>query len=511
MSKPIKQKTLACLIFLFISLVALFLNHYPHYYALLKTPKNHFYSGQASWFDPWDINNYFATIRWAQEKGGLLLENFNTTEVQPKTLIYPLYTIAGNLFPNTSHFTLFYSLAVILGLLLCCTFFIFSYLLLEKPTYSLIALIITSLGGGLGWLFSSSGQSADINIPGVTFFSSFQKPHEALAAILYISSLILYFLSVKKQRPLLNLFSLILLLLLIPIYPYRLLSYFLICGLFAVIYSNKKTGNRALVNLGLNLLVSIPIGIVYILHFTSSGYSALTSYEPQPLSLLSLILGYGLLLPIFCYQLFHIKQKDMTRVFLNIWFLVSIALSLLPFGISRLYLGTLLFPLVLINLSSLKDMSKNFRPNPRLLTLILIIFTPLSLFFVFNKRIEEAHKTNVWFYLPQGIKDGFEFLEKRRGEGVLAVPLIESYVSVHTGKKVYLGHKDQTPNFKEKLTNTINFYSGEFPEKDAQEFLTENNIKFVIYSDEEKQVGQLKYQFLESVYKNNRIEIFENP
>lgn len=511
MNKAGAPKILIGLTLLLVNLVVLFLNYFPHYYGLLKTPENFFYSGQASWFDPWDINNYFAVIRWAQEKRGLLLENFNTTELHKKALIYPLYIIAGNLFPNINHFILFHALATIGGLLLCCSIFISSYLILKNVVHSLVALILISLGGGLGWLFSSSGQSADINIPGITFFSSFQKPHEAVVAILYIFSLVFYFLSVKQRSHILNLCSLVSLLLLIPFYPYRLLNYFLICGLFALVYSHKKRDYHALSSLGLNLFIALPVGFLYLLHFMSSGFSVLTLYKPQPLSFFSLILGYGLFLLIFIYQFFHINLKDEMKVFLNIWFLASIGLSLLPIGMSRLFLSTLLFPLVLINLLSLKDISKNFQLNSRLIILMLLILTPLSSFYIFNKRMKEGGRTNVWFYLPLEIKGGFEFLENRKETGVLALPLIESYVPAHTGKSVYCGHQDQTPGFQEKLINTINFYSGKFSAVEAERFLRENNINFVVYSDEEKQLGQLKYPFLKSVYKNDRIEIFEEP
>lgn len=41
----------------------IFINQFPDYYALTKTPKGFFYSGQASWFDPWDINVYTAAIK----------------------------------------------------------------------------------------------------------------------------------------------------------------------------------------------------------------------------------------------------------------------------------------------------------------------------------------------------------------------------------------------------------------------------------------------------------------
>ncbi len=176
MNKFLKQKLLIGLLFFLISLVILFLNYYPHYYGLRKTPSGSFYSGQASWFDPWDINNYFAIIRRAQEKRSLLLENFNTSQPTKPTLIYPFYTIAGNLFPNINYIILFHVLTIVCGFLLILAIFYSSFLLLKNTAYSLVSLLFISLGGGFGWLFSSSGQSADIYIPGLTFLFPSKNP-----------------------------------------------------------------------------------------------------------------------------------------------------------------------------------------------------------------------------------------------------------------------------------------------------------------------------------------------
>ncbi len=197
-------------------------------------------------------------------------------------------------------------------------------------------------------------------------------------------------------------------------------------------------------------------------------------------------------------------------VFLNIWFLASFLLSCFPIGFGRLFLNGLLFPLVLINLLSYKDVALKFQTSSWLIILILAIASPLSSIHIFTARINETKKQNPWYYLPLEIKAGFEFLEKEKNSnGVLALPLLSSYIPAWTGKNVYCGHKDQTPNFEEKLAKIINFYSGKFSLKEGERFLKDNKIDFVAYSQEEKQLGVLNYPFLKSSYKNEKIEILK--
>src|SRR3989339_1720370 len=114
------------LAFFIISAVILFLGFYPHYYAYQQTPAGYTFSGQASYFDPWDITNYFSAIRQAQLHKSFLLENWNTTENLPKTFIYPLYALTGILFSAVNPVFLYYAMAVIFSVLLCLVIFLVS-------------------------------------------------------------------------------------------------------------------------------------------------------------------------------------------------------------------------------------------------------------------------------------------------------------------------------------------------------------------------------------------------
>ncbi|MFH1840616.1 MAG: hypothetical protein ABH807_00435 [Candidatus Shapirobacteria bacterium] len=130
----------------------------------------------------------------------MFLENINTTQVVKPALVYPLYTLAGIVFPKTNPIILYHALTVAIGFGLTITLFVLARMLCQNSFSALYVLLLASLGGGLGFLFSSPERSADLSIPGVTFLSSFQKPHEALAAVLYLTSLVFFFLAIKNKK-----------------------------------------------------------------------------------------------------------------------------------------------------------------------------------------------------------------------------------------------------------------------------------------------------------------------
>ncbi|MFH1561541.1 MAG: hypothetical protein ABID04_03115, partial [Patescibacteria group bacterium] len=469
-----QKKILLGFLLILIVGATLFANYYPHYYALIKTPEEYSFSGQASWFDPWDINNYFATIRVSQKDKKMFLENLNTTEIIKPTFVYPLYTLAGIAFPKADPIFLYHSLAIIIGLGLMITMFLLAQMLLKNSFYSLYVLLLASLGGGFGFLFSSAGKSADLSIPGVTFLSTFQKPHEALAAILYLTSLVLFFLALKNKKISLLAISILSLSFLIPIYPYRLLSFALITGIYCF-----KTGKKyPFLYLGTLVVATAPIAFLYVFHFLSSGFSVLTSYQPSPISLISLLLGYGAFAILFVCQLFFPIKNRPLAVFLNIWIIVSLILSILPFGMGRLFLSGLLFPLAIVSALVAGNLANRFKV-PGLFLILLLGFLPSSLY-IFNKRINETANNNVWFYLPQTIKEGVEFLKEQKEDGVLALPPLTSYIPALAGKHVYFGLQDQTPDYPNRVNRASLFYQGKLSVEEAKLFLEQNQIHFVV-------------------------------
>ena len=137
----------------------------------------------------------------------------------------------------------------------------------------------------------------------------------------------------------------------------------------------------------------------------------------------------------------------------------------------------------------------------------LTILLPTSLY-IFGKRIFEVKNNSIWYYIPLSFKESFDFLESSKRDGVLALSPLSSYIPAQTGKHVYFGIKDQTPDYDNKVNNAMEFYSGMLQEFEARTFLKENDIHFIVVSSQKEHVGVASYKFLTTVYKNDDIEIF---
>jgi len=494
-------------LFLVEVIVILFINYFPHYFAWKQTPSNFFFSGQASWFDPWDINNYLATIKVAQQGSGFWLANINTTAVVKPALVYPVHVMAGKLLAKINPVIVYQVLALAAAVLLIKVIFILSYLIFRKWYYALLAVALISLGGGFGYLFAFTKVSVDLTVPGVTMLSNFQKPHEAIASIFYFISLFSYYAAIKREKIIFLCLSIITLILSIPIYPYRLLSFYLIVGSYSLyLYFIKENVRPIIYGLISAITVFFP-AVIYIYGFMTSGYSVLTSYSPTPISLPGLISGYGIFLLLFVYQLAFIRSNNPLKPFLGIWVIVTLILSVWPWGMGRLFLNSLIFPMAILLVLAIEDIAMKVRmPVWITATFILAFCLPTSVY-VFGKRIAEVNNKNIWYYLPIDYKESFEIIEKQKGNGVLAMPPVNSFVPAFTGKHVYFGLPDQTPDYQYRMGQAVMFYSGKLSVEDARAFLQENKVNTVILSKETKNLGILDYGFLSKVYESDNLVV----
>lgn len=500
----------------FIIVIALALYNFPNYYANLRKPDNSFYSGQASWFDPWDLNVYVSAVKWGQ-RGKILLENIYSTETSQRAILYyPTYTFLGFFFPRTSPFVLFHCAAFLLGGVLIIALFQMIKVFVRQKMTALLALFLIIFGGGLGWLFFPKTASADLFITGFTFVSSFQRPHVAIGIILYLYLLVSYFRDSEKKRKF-SILSLIACLFLVIYYPYYLLSYFFICGLYGLLLWLKKNKSSFLVYLLINALVCFPLAVFYYLHLRSNPtFSGVWQQKLSTPSPLMLALGYGILLILFIYQLFYpVRKKGV--LFLNLWVIGSFVLAYFPFGFARFYLRGLFFPLIILAIYSIGEISLKLKINRNYFYAFLIICLPISTFFITYRRIAETETGNRWFYLTAEEGKAFDFLKNnaKKDSGVLAGYTIGNYLPAHTDSRVYFGHNLQTPKADEKIQRLYYFFGNIFSESEAKEFIASNNIDYVWWGKEEKEITNkteekiLKYSFLKPFYENETVVIYQ--
>ncbi|MFH0936774.1 MAG: hypothetical protein V1808_00565 [Candidatus Daviesbacteria bacterium] len=511
----LKSKRNKLIIFTIFTLLVLFLNAFPNYYAYLKTPLGFSFSGQASWFDPWDLNLYVSAISWGQTQG-ILLSNIYTTIPNNPILFYPIYTISGNIFPNVDPFLFFHFLAATFGLCLLVALWQTIKIFLTSINDQFVALILISLGGGVGWLFFPDFSSSDLFMTGFTFTSHFQRAHEALGITFYLLSLCLFYLASIKGKNIFALGSSIFLILLIFLYPFYLLSYFLICGAFAllkILQNNKKS----FVWLLGQFIVTLPILFLYNLHLGSNHFfGGVLSQKLDNQSLWQIILGFGILSPLIILQLKNPKNNAQFY-FLNFWFFISFFLSFFPFGFARFYLRILFFPAILLVILNLDLLSKYIKLSKKVILILLLLTVPISSFYIFAQRIKEAGSSNRWFYITADEKKAIDFIKIQEKDGILAAYTLGNYIPAIISKKVYFGHLLQTPNSDQKINQLVNFYSNKFSESEAKNFLEENKINYIIWGPDEQKItsstlkdNKLKYSFLKTVFLEDDTFIYSN-
>lgn len=118
-------------------------------------------------------------------------------------------------------------------------------------------------------------------------------------------------------------------------------------------------------------------------------------------------------------------------------------------------------------------------------------------------------------YPLKDFMDGINFIRLNTSikDVVLAYEAAGNYIPAYAGNFVYLGHAN-TPDEDEKLKIAARFFKGEMSEKEAKEFLTRENIKYIYFGPQERELGNINnllslYSFLTSVYTNNSVTIYK--
>ena len=177
------------------------LNRGPDLIKSLTKPANKWYTGQASWFDPWDHNVYFSAIGWGK-RGGLTFPNLYDTQSKKPMLVYTAYVLIGRLtgFLNLSNSLSFHLAAVFFSFILGIIIWWFLGVFIREKKEKTIIFILLIFGGGLGWLFFPQLVLPDLGQPGFTLESAFRRPHEAISLSLFLLAVGLFWQGIKIKK-----------------------------------------------------------------------------------------------------------------------------------------------------------------------------------------------------------------------------------------------------------------------------------------------------------------------
>ncbi len=493
------KQTKILILFLVVSII-LFSRFYPVYHAYKNTPQGYVYSGQTSMYDSDDINVYVAAIRYGQH-GNITLKNQYTTLEANEALIYPFYTVIGNLFKEIDPYILYHSATALLIILISICLYFLSLKILHNFFLSILSLFLVMRGGGFGWLcvkiFGDSIPAADIFYSNITFTSALAKAHDGLGTLFLILSLTSFYFFLLEKRRKFALLSGISLNVLMVFYPYYILSYVGVIGVYSAYYVLKHKTYWFLPMLISIILTSGFVLILLFVNIQQSGFSMVIGEQITKLSLPSFLFGYGvfilLLATLFMIEPSEFKKENLS--FFICWIIVSIVLSYTPIGYSRFFLRGLYFPFVILSLMMIRTIKSEILK--KILLLCFIILMPLTSLLIFSIRIRMANEKDPWQYISSETNEVFTYLKNAPEGGVLASYRLSNFVPAKTNQSVYLGHSFQTPNSYVKTNEVIDFYSGKMTNDAAKNFLSTNNITYVIYGREERSLGGHLYPFLQ--------------
>lgn len=118
-------------------------------------------------------------------------------------------------------------------------------------------------------------------------------------------------------------------------------------------------------------------------------------------------------------------------------------------------------------------------------------------------------------YVIYPVKDWMEAIwwlrdNTENSEIVLAEDTAGNFIPAHAGNAVYIGHGGQTVKYREKRPLAQKFFSGQMSVSEARRFLESENISYVFWGVEERELGDFvtRLPFLTSVFEGLNVTLF---
>lgn len=206
-------------------------------------------------------------------------------------------------------------------------------------------------------------------------------------------------------------------------------------------------------------------------------------------------------------------------VIFPVWFVTALVLSLTNLITSKLqWLFFASIPVAYLTLRFLDYLDDYFQFKIRVgkrsfISWVLIIFLVIPSFNVWMllnlqgiKMVLEKENYPDTF-VSKGDRAAYRWLEGhgKREDIVLANQRLGNMIPYFNKGLVYLGHHHETLHYSKKLVFVKDFFAGRYTEGEAENFLREKGIKYVVVSWEDK----VSYSFLTEAARGDRISIYE--
>ncbi len=499
------------LIVLLIAVGAVSFSLLPTIYAWLSTPEGYWFTGVSSYFDPWDINAYFATMRRGVNGSWLYRDPYtpDDTRLLPTHLVYLSLGHLARIFNLPIPFV-YHLASFVLGIIFLLVVYLFIRFFLRDRFWSLFCLFLISFGGGFGFVGIFEGKLLpDAAWPDATVFPTLHLPHFILDQLLFLAVLFFSYQALTKRSWRCGFLTAALGLGLSFIHPYSLFVAAVVAVvIFVGLWLRDRNWRRAKFLFPL-LFAGVVLGGYFFQIFYLDNSQADSFFVSQPEyqtpSILVLTLGYGLVAVLAAVGVYRLgKEKSPAAFFLLPWFLGQLLVLYLPVTWQRIMIKSFFIVVCLLAVWGMR--AWGLRKNWMALAMILF-FSVLTNLFIQTYTVITARAGNEWVYLTSEEHGALEWLRENSSGGIVLAPLnLATMVPANSNNMVYLSY--QTTHFRpgtEEEGLVESFYRGDLPP--PPEFLRGNQIDYVIVDNDKSVLEETEY--LEEVYENGKVKIYE--
>lgn len=396
----------------------------------------------------------------------------------------------------------FHGLRIGFDLLLVVLLYRFIAAFLRPPRVRLLALVLATLGGGLGWALAltGTGNPPEFYIPeAFSFLILFGLPHLALARAALLGGLLLLVRAHKGDRPLRDALLAGACWWLVGLaVPFYLGVIYVILGMWGLaLWAAQRRFPTRLARLAIAAaLVTLPLFLYYAVIFSTSPAFALWSAQnhlpaPPPLDYLLAYLVVGLP-ALFGGRIAWARARHDARYALLLgWAVAGLVFVYVPINVQRRMGEGVLVPLALLAALGLwaharawalrrrgRVWARRFGRWARPLALLASLSTLLLLLGSFGA----AATPRLPLFRPSAEVAAFDWLNQHAPADAVVLSSVRSgnALPAFASLRPYMGHGPETLNWPQKTEDVRRFLSGEMNADERNTLIREYNIAYVL-------------------------------
>lgn len=372
------------------------------------------------------------------------------------------------------------------------------------------ALILATLGGGLGWLLIPLGRTPpEFYLPeGFGFLLLLGLPHLALARAALLGGLLALFAGMADSMRTTRASSLryaviagglwIIVGLSVPFYLVILYAIVGVWGLAVWIRRRRFPAALAL-RAGIAAGMTVPLFLYYYVMFGQNPVFAIWSAQniltsPPPLDY---AFAYVLLaLPALPggRVVWKLARLNIAYALLPAWVMIVPLLVYLPINVQRRMAEAVLVPLAVLAVIGIEAWTRGRALRRRTgqrrgrARMALVIAASMSSLFFLVGIFFPALNVSRPLFRPAHELAAFAWLNQHAepDEIVLAAVPTANALPAFTNLRTFMGHGPETLDWQRKTEQVERFYSGDMPAAERAELLASFNIRYVLYGDLER-------------------------